>query len=123
MLLFVFMLIVFGFIIMIIIAKCNIVLYLQMQSYLSSGVGSIEYDPTVLYKATSEFTFPAPLPLAVMIINKSALVFASVFPYVAQKHRVQMLNHFQECVKHAKSSRQEAIQINILTALLGALKV
>lgn len=58
-----------------------------------------------------------------MIINKAALVFASVFPYVAQKHRVQMLNHFIECVKQAKSARQEAIMINILTAILGALKV
>lgn len=94
-----------------------------MQSYLSSGIGSIEYDPTVIYKATSEFALPAPLPLAVMIINKSALVFAATFPHVAQKHRVQMLNHFQECIKVAKASRQEAIQINILTALLGALKV
>ncbi len=33
-----------------------------------------------------------------------------------------MLNHFAECIKLAKSSRQEAIQINIQTALLGALK-
>lgn len=101
----------------------NFVFRSQIQAYLSSGVGSIEYDPTILYKATNDLTYPSPLPLAVTIINKSALVFALVFPYVAQKHRVQMLNHFQECVKHAKSSRQEAIQINILTAVLGTLKV
>lgn len=61
--------------------------------------------------------------MAVAVIDKSALVFALVFPYVAQKHRIQMLNHFQECLKQSKSSRKEAIQINILTALLGALRV
>lgn len=96
---------------------------IQIQSYISSGVGSIEYDPTILYKATNEFAYPSPLPLAVAIIDKAALVFALAFPYVAQKHRVQMLNYFQECIKHAKSSRQVAIQINIITAILGALKV
>ncbi|KAH9415275.1 HEAT repeat-containing protein 5B [Dermatophagoides pteronyssinus] len=95
----------------------------QIQNHLSSGIGSIEYDPTILYKSSNDpLLVPSSPPLAVAVINKSAQVFALVFPYVAQKHRVQMLNHFQECLKHAKSSRQEAIQINILTAMLGALR-
>lgn len=33
-----------------------------------------------------------------------------------------MLDHFNECIKHAKSSRQEAIQMNIFTALISGLK-
>lgn len=33
-----------------------------------------------------------------------------------------MLDHFAECIKQAKSNRQEAIQMNIFTALLYALK-
>lgn len=106
------------------ISDSNFFSNLQIQNHLSSGVGSIEYDPTILYKSANDpLLVPASPPLAVAVINKSAQVFALVFPYVAQKHRVQMLNHFQECLKHAKSSRQEAIQINILTAMLGALRV
>lgn len=33
-----------------------------------------------------------------------------------------MLEHFTECIKHAKSQRQEAVQMNIFTALLCGLK-
>lgn len=33
-----------------------------------------------------------------------------------------MLDHFSECIKHAKSQRQEAVQMNIFTALLCGLK-
>lgn len=33
-----------------------------------------------------------------------------------------MLEHFSECIKHAKSQRQEAVQMNIFTALLCGLK-
>lgn len=33
-----------------------------------------------------------------------------------------MLDHFGECIKHAKSQRQEAVQMNIFTALLCGLK-
>lgn len=33
-----------------------------------------------------------------------------------------MLDHFAECIKHAKSQRQEAVQMNIFTALLCGLK-
>lgn len=88
-----------------------------------TGVGSIEYDPTILFKLSNDpSTAPSSLPLAVAVIDNAAMVFAYVFPYVAQKHRIQMLNHFQECLRQTKSSRQEAIQINILTALLGSLR-
>ncbi|KPL97673.1 hypothetical protein QR98_0002980, partial [Sarcoptes scabiei] len=95
----------------------------QIQNHLLTGVGSIEYDPTILFKLSNDpSTAPSSLPLAVAVIDNAAMVFAYVFPYVAQKHRIQMLNHFQECLRQTKSSRQEAIQINILTALLGSLR-
>ena len=35
---------------------------------------------------------------------------------------MQMLEHFAECIRHAKSSRQEAVQMNVFTAVLAALK-
>lgn len=41
---------------------------------------------------------------------------------MANKHRLQMLDHFSECIKHTKSGRQEAIQMNVFTAVLSGLK-
>lgn len=52
----------------------------------------------------------------------SVSLFGLIFPRVANKHRVQMFTHFSECIKHARSSRQEAVQMNIFTALLSGLK-
>lgn len=37
--------------------------------------------------------------------------------------RLQMLDHFAECIKQAKGVRQQAVQLNIFTAVLSALKV
>ena len=51
------------------------------------------------------------------------MLFGRAFPYVAQKHRQQLLSHFKECIRQAKGVRQQAIQINIFTAFLSALKV
>lgn len=86
------------------------------------GTGAVEHDVTSLYKMT-DGSSEGPYALGVAVIDNSCLLFAHIFPFVANKHRVQMLNHFSECIKHAKSTRQEAIQINILTALLGSLKI
>ena len=50
------------------------------------------------------------------------LVFGKIFPRAAHKHRLQMLTHFQECIKAAKAAKLEVLQINIFTALLSGLK-
>lgn len=65
---------------------------------------------------------PGPLPLGVTVIDMSESLFGSIFSRVSNKHRLQMLDHFGECIKHAKSQRQEAVQMNIFTALLCGLK-
>ena len=66
---------------------------------------------------------PGPLPLGVAVIDSSVKLYGLVFPRVAHKHRFQMLQHFNECIKSAKSARQQAVQMNIFTAVLCALKV
>jgi len=87
------------------------------------GSGALEHDVTYLYKSLEDGEFtPGPLPLGVAIVNKSCLLYAHVFRFVANKHKLQMLNHFQDCIKHAKVARQEAIQINVLTVLISSLK-
>ena len=65
---------------------------------------------------------PGPLPLGVAVIDMSVSLFGQIFPRVANKHRLQMLDHFAECIRHAKSSRQEAVQMNVFTAVLSGLK-
>ncbi|XP_017090386.2 HEAT repeat-containing protein 5B isoform X4 [Drosophila bipectinata] len=65
---------------------------------------------------------PGPLPLGVAVIDMAVTLYGTIFPKVANKHRLQMLDHFAECIRQAKSSRQEAVQMNIFTALLCALK-
>ena len=76
----------------------------------------------VLYISQGE-SIPGPLPLGVAVIDSSVRLFGLVFPGVPHKHRLQMLEHFSECIKQAKSTRQQAVQMNIFTAVLSALKV
>lgn len=62
------------------------------------------------------------------MVDQSIIVFGLVFPRVAQKHRLQMLDHFSEHIKQqsSKSAKNapiaEAIQMNIFTAVLSSLK-
>ena len=82
----------------------------------------MEHDITALYKKPTE-DWSGPYPLGVAVIDKSCLTFAHIFRHVSSKHKLQMLSHFNDCIKHAKSARQEAVLMNILTAILGALRV
>uniref|UniRef100_H2Y0W9 HEAT repeat-containing protein 5B n=1 Tax=Ciona intestinalis TaxID=7719 RepID=H2Y0W9_CIOIN len=97
----------------------------QLQSHSGSGSGSIEHDPTTVYlQYYEENVAPGPLPLGISVIDAAIALFGLAFPHVAMKHRLQMLNHFDECVKQASKNaqRQKAIQINVFTALICALK-
>ncbi|XP_044256431.1 HEAT repeat-containing protein 5B isoform X4 [Tribolium madens] len=114
----------------------------HLQPNSAAGSGALEHDPCCLYRQISTvshkhcnlaymFLFvlfsqseiiPGPLPLGVAVIDMSVLLFGQIFPRVANKHRLQMVDHFAECIKHAKSSRQEAVQMNVFTALLSGLK-
>nr|XP_022914802.1 HEAT repeat-containing protein 5B isoform X2 [Onthophagus taurus] len=95
----------------------------HLQPNSAAGSGALEHDPCCLYRVLlpGELS-PGPLPLGVAVIDASVLLFGQIFPRVANKHRLQMLDHFSECIKHAKSSRQEAVQMNVFTALLSGLK-
>ncbi|KAM8704571.1 hypothetical protein ACLKA7_009082 [Drosophila subpalustris] len=117
----------------------------QLQPNSAAGSGALEHDPCCLYRPnwsaqhnyatnasnTSNNNIqliskvqqcPGPLPLGVAVIDMAVTLYGTIFPKVANKHRLQMLDHFSECIKQAKSNRQEAVQMNIFTALLFALK-
>ncbi|XP_045484531.1 HEAT repeat-containing protein 5B isoform X1 [Pieris rapae] len=90
----------------------------QLISGLSaSGSGALEHDPCCLYKKLS-----GAQPLGVAVIDASVVLFPQIFSKAANKHRQQMLEHFAECIKMSKGARQEAIQINVYTAMLLALR-
>uniref|UniRef100_A0A8C2TM88 HEAT repeat-containing protein 5B n=1 Tax=Coturnix japonica TaxID=93934 RepID=A0A8C2TM88_COTJA len=89
----------------------------------ASGSGALEHDPSSIYlRIPAGEAVPGPLPLGVSVIDASVALFGVVFPHVSYKHRLQMLDHFAECVKQAKGVRQQAVQLNIFTAVLSALK-
>ncbi|XP_074651872.1 HEAT repeat-containing protein 5B-like [Tubulanus polymorphus] len=98
----------------------------QLQPNSASGSGALEHDAAYLFiknvKNHRDESIPGPLPLGVAVIDRSVRLYGAVFPRVAHKHRLQMLEHFGECIKQAKSARQQAVQINIFTAVLCALK-
>ncbi|KAF5283589.1 hypothetical protein FQA39_LY17291 [Lamprigera yunnana] len=95
----------------------------HLQPNSAAGSGALEHDPCCLYRPLlGSENIPGPLPLGVAVIDLSVALFGQIFPCVANKHRLQMLEHFIECIRHAKSSRQEAVQMNVFTALLSGLK-
>ena len=83
----------------------------------------MEHDHCCLYRPLHKTDlYPGPLPLGVAVIDMSIVLFGLIFARSANKHRITMFNHFTECIKQAKSSRQEAVQMNIFAALLSGLK-
>uniref|UniRef100_A0A4W3GGK7 HEAT repeat-containing protein 5B n=1 Tax=Callorhinchus milii TaxID=7868 RepID=A0A4W3GGK7_CALMI len=95
----------------------------QLQPNSASGSGALEHDPSSIYlRIPVGEAVPGPLPLGVSVIDASVALFGVVFPHVSFKHRLQMLDHFAECIKQAKGVRQQAVQINIFTSVLSALK-
>lgn len=95
----------------------------QLQTNSAAGSGALEHDHCCLYRplVKSEI-YPGPLPLGVAVIDMSIVLFGQVFPRSANKHRITMFNHFGECIRQAKSVRQEAVQMNVFAAIMSGLK-
>uniref|UniRef100_A0A8C4ZT11 HEAT repeat containing 5B n=1 Tax=Gadus morhua TaxID=8049 RepID=A0A8C4ZT11_GADMO len=95
----------------------------QLQPNSASGSGALEHDPSSIYlRIPVGEAVPGPLPLGVSVIDASVALFGVVFPVLSVERRLQMLDHFAECIKQAKGIRQQAVQLNIFTAVLSALK-
>lgn len=61
------------------------------------------------------------------MIDASIELYGQMYPKVPNKHRLQMLLHFAECVSKqatskANAANRQALQINIFTAVLSSLK-
>ena len=78
--------------------------YVRRASHMS-GEGVARGLTHVLFKAvfrlvsTDVLSAPGPLPLGVSVVDQSIIVFGLVFPRAAQKHRLQMLEHFSKLIK------------------------
>ena len=89
----------------------------------ASGSGALEHDSCSLYALDRSQLIggvPGPLPLGVVVIDAAITLFGHVFPRVLHKHRLQLLVHFEDSIKQAKT--RQAIQTNIFAALLAALR-
>lgn len=95
----------------------------QLQPNSAAGAGALEHDLCCLYRPLSRLEMcPGPLPLGVAVIDQSVTLFGTIFPRMANKHRLEVLEIFGKLIKHEKGIRQEAVQMNIFTALLSGLK-
>ncbi|CAF3113482.1 unnamed protein product [Rotaria sp. Silwood2] len=94
----------------------NIINYLFRSSSTTDNNSSNAY-----YSRPAEFNIPDPLLLGVAVIDASILLYGTMFIRVPNKHRLNMLQHFIDIIKQSKDARQEAVQVNIFTAVLTAL--
>ena len=68
---------------------------------IAAGSHALEHDHNWLYRPQSDPEVNVgPPPLGVSVIDHSLIVFGKIFPRAAHKHRLQMLNHFNECIRH-----------------------
>lgn len=88
----------------------------------SSTCVTVDNSTTPSYLTNHQHHRQGPPALSSRVIEASINLFGLVFPFVSIRHRVQMLEHFVECIRVSKAARQEAIQVNIFAALLCALR-
>jgi hypothetical protein len=95
----------------------NIIDYLFPSSSLTNNNSINAY-----YSRPIELNIPGPLPLGIAVIDASIRLYGKMFIRVSNKHRLKMFQHFIDLIKQSKDARKEAVQINILTAVLLSLK-
>ena len=64
----------------------------------------------------------APLPLPIGVIDAAVVVYAHVYAHIPTKHRLQMFDHFNECLRMATKNvaRQQAVSRAMLQGLWGS---
>uniref|UniRef100_A0A915L3D9 Uncharacterized protein n=1 Tax=Romanomermis culicivorax TaxID=13658 RepID=A0A915L3D9_ROMCU len=87
-----------------------------------SCIGALENDIYELCDRDRDMESPNSFPTHVSLIDASIILFGVMFPNVPNKHKIQMLDHFNECVKQAKGPKEQVIRTNIALALLTSLK-
>ncbi|NXE45117.1 HTR5A protein, partial [Casuarius casuarius] len=89
----------------------------------STAGGSLEYDPYSVYeKVAKGDSVPKPLPPVLSVISAAARLFGVIFSHVAESQRLQVLEQLLDSIKQAKGSRQQIVQLNVVSAFSTSLK-
>ncbi|NWU78802.1 HTR5A protein, partial [Onychorhynchus coronatus] len=99
--------------------------FIEEQLLLGSSIasGSLEYDPYAIYeKAGTGDSVPKPLPPALSVISAAARLFGVMFSHIAESHRIQVLEQLLNSIKQTKGSRQQIVQLHVVSAFSTSLK-
>ncbi|GMR59554.1 hypothetical protein PMAYCL1PPCAC_29749 [Pristionchus mayeri] len=91
----------------------------------TTGGGTIENDVAQLISGDASSSGPPPDPqlASVASLDGAIAIYGKIFPLLPNKHRLQITEHCVQTIKEAKTSpRQQAIQLNVLCALVAAYK-
>ncbi|KAJ7407842.1 hypothetical protein BTVI_61674 [Pitangus sulphuratus] len=89
----------------------------------SLASGSLEYDPYAIYeKAGKGDSVPKPLPPALSVISAATRLFGVMFSHIAESHRLQALEQLLNSIKQTKGSRQQIVQLHVVSAFSTSLK-
>uniref|UniRef100_A0A8U8C8B5 HEAT repeat-containing protein 5A n=1 Tax=Geospiza parvula TaxID=87175 RepID=A0A8U8C8B5_GEOPR len=85
--------------------------------------GSLEYDPYSIYeKFAKGDSVPKPLPPALSVISAASRLFGVMFSHITESHRLQVLEQLLNSIKQTKGSRQQIVQLHIVSAFSTSLK-
>ncbi|CAD5225791.1 unnamed protein product [Bursaphelenchus okinawaensis] len=110
-------------------------LELQLHPAQTSATGSIDYDPLCIVMGSESWAkaqeeaeldsprWPQPLPPQLVSLDAAVSMFGRIYPLVPSRHKLQLTNHFINCMANLRQTpRLQAIQLNILGALLSGMK-
>uniref|UniRef100_A0A8C5J255 HEAT repeat-containing protein 5A n=1 Tax=Junco hyemalis TaxID=40217 RepID=A0A8C5J255_JUNHY len=85
--------------------------------------GSLEYDPYSIYeKFAKGDSVPKPLPPALSVISAASRLFGVMFSHITESHRLQVLEQLLNSIKQTKGSRQQIVQLHVVSAFSTSLK-
>ncbi|KAF1612658.1 UNVERIFIED_CONTAM: HEAT repeat-containing protein 5A, partial [Eudyptes pachyrhynchus] len=99
--------------------------FIEEQLLLGNSIagGSLEYDPYSIYeKVAKGDSVPKPLPPVLSVISAATRLFGVMFSHVAESHRIQVLEQLLNSIKQTKGSRQQIVQLNVVSAFSTSLK-
>ncbi|XP_030804716.1 HEAT repeat-containing protein 5A isoform X4 [Camarhynchus parvulus] len=99
--------------------------FIEEQLLLGNNItgGSLEYDPYSIYeKFAKGDSVPKPLPPALSVISAASRLFGVMFSHITESHRLQVLEQLLNSIKQTKGSRQQIVQLHIVSAFSTSLK-
>ncbi|XP_064280095.1 HEAT repeat-containing protein 5A isoform X5 [Passer domesticus] len=99
--------------------------FIEEQLLLGNSIagGSLEYDPYSIYeKCAKGDSVPKPLPPALSVISAASRLFGVMFSHITESHRLQVLEQLLNSIKQTKGSRQQIVQLHVVSAFSTSLK-